>query len=46
MGACGGLFLLPGSGLLTLMGLTALGAAVGVIRHWALELRQSIVFGD
>lgn len=46
MGACGGLFLLPGSGLLTLMGLTALGAAVGVISHWALELRQSIVFGE
>lgn len=46
MGACGGLFLLPGSGLLALIGLTALGAAVGVISHWARELRRSIIFGD
>jgi len=46
MGACGGLFLLPGSGLLALIGLTALGAAVGVISHWARELRRSIICGD
>ncbi len=46
MGACGGLFLLPGSGLLALIGLTALGAAVGVISQWAHEFRRSIVFGD
>lgn len=46
MGACGGLFLLPGSGLLALIGLTALGAAVGVISQWAHEFRRSVVFGD
>lgn len=46
MGVCGGLFLLPGTSLLVLIGLTALGAAVSVISYWAREFQWSIVFDD
>ena len=44
MGACGGLFFFPGSGLLVLLGLTTAGATAGAISFWWYEFRHSILF--
>lgn len=44
MGACGSLFFLPGSGLMSLVAITAGGAIAGAICLWWYELRYAILF--
>jgi len=43
LGACTSLFLLPGSGFLTLVGFTAGGAVFGAVSFWWYRVRYSIL---
>ena len=45
-GACSSLFFFPGSGFISLLGLTAAGAAISIIIHWARELRSAMISGS